>query len=115
MAIYSELVYNQGTSHCHLYFGRASKAGRWVRSGKKEALAMPPRGYWHGEVEGVLTGSKKSCVIGLWYIFSFPWLVLSQKQRQKLGKPSINQVCLLGANCYRSYCLAPVLLLETLL
>lgn len=39
MAIYSELVNNQGISHCHLYFGTASKIGRWMGSGKKGSFS----------------------------------------------------------------------------
>lgn len=81
MAIYSELVNNQGISHCHLYFGTASKIGRWMGSGKKGSFSYAlTKGYWHGEMERVLTGSKESCVIGLRFMFVFLCLVLSQKQ-----------------------------------
>lgn len=77
MAIYSELVHNQGISHCHLDFGRASKTGRWVGSRKKGSYSYAlTGGYWHGEVEGILIGSKESCVIGLWYILISLWLAL---------------------------------------
>lgn len=103
--------YHKGASHCHLHFGRDSKAGRGVEklySGAKGRLRWAPvRGWGPGEAVGssLEAGILRDWLGGhLWLSLGGPKLQVGTK---KLGKVAVvNQVLGIGSDCYRGSCWA---------
>lgn len=88
-------------------YSETGKCMRELYGGKREGIGRALiGGRWHREAGVRIVRSRTGYAIGYRSIFGFRWLVLSEKQGQKLRKLLlIDPILAILGQCYRSYCL----------